>query len=195
MKPNLMTGCLAMSLALAANGAGTSHAADAHKPAPYAGQQVRAIKSLSPDDVAALRAGSGWGFAKPAELNGYPGPLHVLELRDRLGLDAGQRTRIEAIYAAMKASAKQLGRDYLAAEQALDAAFARGNATPEAVEALTQAAARLRAKLQSVHLRAHLQTTPLLSSAQRHRYAVLRGYAGGGHGHGAHGKGSHKGHH
>lgn len=196
MKPCLLLGCLAV---MVSTGAGTSFATDAPKQAPYAGQQTRAITSLSADDVAALRAGNGWGFAKPAELNGYPGPLHVLELRDSLGLDAGQRTKIEAIYATMKASAQNLGRDYLAAEQALDAAFAEGNATPEAVEALTQAAARLRAKLQSVHLRAHLQTTPLLSPAQRHRYAVLRGYAGG---YGAsrdrgtsHGKGSHKGHH
>lgn len=193
MKPSLPTGCLALALAVIV--AGPSFAADAHKHAPYAGQQARAIKSLSPADIAALRAGSGWGFAKPAELNGYPGPLHVLELRDRLGLDAGQRAKIEAIYAAMKASAKKLGRDYLAAEQALDAVFARGDATAETVEALTQAAARLRAKLRSVHLRAHLQTTPILTTAQRHRYAVLRGYAGG-HGDGApdH-KGSHKGHH
>jgi hypothetical protein len=41
--------------------------------APYAGQDQREIKSLSAQDVTDLLAGSGWGFAKPAELNGYPG--------------------------------------------------------------------------------------------------------------------------
>ena len=42
---------------------------------PYAGQQTRAIKALSDDDIAALRAGEGMGMAKAAELNGYPGPV------------------------------------------------------------------------------------------------------------------------
>ena len=47
---------------------------------PYAGQQARPIKSLSDDDIAALREGEGMGMAKAAELNGYPGPAHVLQL-------------------------------------------------------------------------------------------------------------------
>jgi hypothetical protein len=45
---------------------------------PYAGQQTRAIKALAPEDLAALRNGEGMGMAKAAELNGYPGPAHVL---------------------------------------------------------------------------------------------------------------------
>jgi hypothetical protein len=36
------------------------------------------------------------GLALPAELNGYPGPIHVLELSDKLGLSAEQKSRIEA---------------------------------------------------------------------------------------------------
>ena len=52
----------------------------AHQPQPYAGQETRVISSLSPEDQRALRAGEGGGLAKPAELNGYPGPAHVLEL-------------------------------------------------------------------------------------------------------------------
>ena len=46
----------------------------------YAGQQARSIKSLSDDEIAALRKGEGMGMAKAAELNGYPGPAHVLQL-------------------------------------------------------------------------------------------------------------------
>lgn len=47
---------------------------------PYAGQQTRTIKALSDDEIAALRNGEGMGMAKAAELNGYPGPIHVLSL-------------------------------------------------------------------------------------------------------------------
>ena len=47
---------------------------------PYAGQRQRSIKALSESDITGLRSGNGAGFAKAAELNGYPGPAHVLEL-------------------------------------------------------------------------------------------------------------------
>lgn len=43
------------------------------------GHETRDIKALSSDEVAALLAGKGMGYAKAAELNGYPGPAHVLE--------------------------------------------------------------------------------------------------------------------
>jgi hypothetical protein len=59
---------------------------------PYAGQQTRAVKALSDDEIAALRKGEGMGMAKAAELNGYPGPAHVLQLAGPLGLtDAAPR--------------------------------------------------------------------------------------------------------
>jgi hypothetical protein len=55
---------------------------------PYAGMQMRLIKALSEQQIADLKAGRGMGLALPAELNGYPGPIHVLELSDELGLSA-----------------------------------------------------------------------------------------------------------
>ena len=57
---------------------------------PYAGEQSRSIKSLSQQDVADYMAGKGMGCAKAAELNGYPGPAHVLELADQLALTPSQ---------------------------------------------------------------------------------------------------------
>ncbi|MGI9411825.1 MAG: Spy/CpxP family protein refolding chaperone [Hyphomicrobiaceae bacterium] len=153
-------------------------ASDRQSHAPYAGQQVRDIKSLSAQDVAALRAGQGWGLAKSAELNGYPGPLHVLQLADSLALSHRQRVQVRAIFDAMQASAKAVGQEYLAAERAVDRAFADGAATAQAISRLTASAGRLRAKLRAVHLAAHIETTPLLTPHQRARYESLRGYAG-----------------
>ena len=49
---------------------------------PCAGMQARSIKALSEQQVADLKAGRGMGLALSAELNGYPGPAHVLELSD-----------------------------------------------------------------------------------------------------------------
>lgn len=50
---------------------------------PYAGQEMRDIKSLSDNDVQSLQNGTGeafGGIAKLAELNGYPSPRHVLDM-------------------------------------------------------------------------------------------------------------------
>jgi hypothetical protein len=58
---------------------------------PYAGMQTRPIKALSEQQVADLQAGRGMGLALAAELNGYPGPAHVL--RYSYNSNAG-RTRI-----------------------------------------------------------------------------------------------------
>jgi hypothetical protein len=52
--------------------------------------QERAIKSLSDADIKALRRGEGWGLALPAELNGMPGPAHLLELKDQIPLSQYQ---------------------------------------------------------------------------------------------------------
>jgi hypothetical protein len=59
---------------------------------PYAGQERHDIKSLSPQEVTALLAGQGAGFAKAAELNGYPGPAHVIELADQLARTSDHTT-------------------------------------------------------------------------------------------------------
>lgn len=155
---------------------------------PYAGQQARPIKTLSAEQVADLRAGHGMGLALAAELNGWPGPLHVLELADRLGLDAAQRSAVEGQHDAMRREAIAAGEAVIAAEAALDGLFAGGRPTPEAIAAATEAAGRAQAGLRAVHLRWHLVTSATLTPAQRARYAELRGYAGAAppaHGHGA----------
>ena len=64
---------------------------------PYAGDQTRTIKSLSPADVDALTNGTGMGMAKAGELNGYPGPAHILGMSDMLKLSPDQKAAITAI--------------------------------------------------------------------------------------------------
>jgi hypothetical protein len=64
---------------------------------PYAGQQTRSIKALSPEDIDELRKCAGMGLAKAAELNGYPGPLHVLALTKELRLTPDQVRQVTGI--------------------------------------------------------------------------------------------------
>jgi hypothetical protein len=144
---------------------------------PYAGQQARPIKALSDDDLAALRKGEGMGMAKAAELNGYPGPKHVLDLGRQLQLTDAQRRDVQAIFERMSAAAKPLGGELIEQEQALDQLFAEGDITINRLAAATAAIAELQGRLRAVHLSAHLETRALLNLDQIARYQQLRGYA------------------
>lgn len=144
---------------------------------PYAGEQQRAIKALGERDVAALRQGQGMGFAKAAELNGYPGPMHTLELAEPLQLSAEQRAATSRLMDEHKARARRLGEAVVTAEVELDRLFVGKQATPLAVSQATQRIADLQAQLRAEHLNTHLAQTALLTPAQTQRYVELRGYA------------------
>jgi hypothetical protein len=70
---------------------------------------LRSIKSLSQQETADYLSGKGMGFAKAAELNGYPGPGHVLELADRLALSPAQKAKTEEVFDKMQRRARELG--------------------------------------------------------------------------------------
>ena len=144
---------------------------------PYAGVQARSIKALSEQQIA--EAGRGMGLALPAELNGYPGPAHVLDLSDQLGLSAEQKARVQSLFDAMKAEAVPLGERLLEQEAALDQQFASRSITPQRLKTATAAIGGTQGKLQETHLKYHLQTAQILSAEQMQHYSVLRGYGSG----------------
>jgi hypothetical protein len=143
---------------------------------PYVARVASPIKALTPEEIADYLAGAGMGFALAAELNGYPGPRHVLELADSLGLDADRRVAVQAIFDAMTSEARQLGAALVAAEAGLDSAFAGGAITDAALEERVLRAGTFRGRLRLAHLRAHLAVADLLTPAERRAYARLRGY-------------------
>ena len=143
---------------------------------PYAGMQARPIKALSEQQVADLKAGRGMGLALPAELNGYPGPSHVLELSDKLALSEDQRSRIRSLFDAMTAEAKPLGAKLLEQEAALDRQFAGRSITESSLKEAVAGIGATQAELRATHLKYHLQTVQILSEHQIRQYASLRGY-------------------
>jgi hypothetical protein len=154
-------------------------AAPAFAQSPYAGLDTRPIKALSEQQVADLKAGRGMGLALPAELNGYPGPMHVLELSDRLGLSADQKSRVQQLFESMKAEAIPLGHKLVDQEAALDQQFASRAVTADSLKAATAQIGATQAELRNTHLKYHLETVQLLSAEQIERYAALRGYGSG----------------
>ena len=161
----------------AATAASAQHHQQQAQPSPYAGQQDRSIKSLSDKEMADLLAGQGMGLAKAAELNGYPGPAHVLEHAQALGLSNAQRSASEALMLKHKAAAREIGKELVAAERGLDAAFADKTIDAARLAGLTREIGLKQAKLREEHLLTHLEQTALLTPEQVSRYAQLRGYA------------------
>ena len=150
---------------------------------PYAGQELRQIKALSATEIAAYVEGKGQGFAKPAELNGYPGPMHVLELADQLALTSEQKAASKALLLKHKAEVRELGRNYVSAEAALEKLFTSRVASPESLRAAIGHSARIQSHIRSAHLETHLQQTVLLTPEQNAAYQRLRGYGSAAHHH------------
>jgi Spy/CpxP family protein refolding chaperone len=145
---------------------------------PYAGLQTRPIKALSEEQIADLKAGRGMSLALAAELNGYPGPAHVLELENPLGLSDAQRQKAQELFAAMQAEAIPLGEQLIAQERELDRQFADRTITEASLALVMQSIGATQALLRTAHLKYHLAMLAALTPHQAQRYAELRGYAG-----------------
>jgi Spy/CpxP family protein refolding chaperone len=150
---------------------------------PYAGQEARDIKALAPDEIRALRDGKGMGLAKAAELNGFAGPAHVLELAPRLQLTPEQQMRTEALFASMDLQAKAAGEALIAKERELDRLFAARTITADSLDRVLRGNRRAAGAGTHAHLQAHLAQVAILTPEQNMRYAELRGYHSGAHRH------------
>ena len=144
---------------------------------PYAGMQNRAIKSLSDNDIKELRRGGGWGLALAAELNGMPGPAHMLELKEQIALNQDQVTKTQALLDDMRKAAIPTGERLIAAELALENAFAKGAVEEASLRRLLAEAESVRTELRFIHLSQHYKTVQFLKPEQIKRYNILRGYA------------------
>jgi Spy/CpxP family protein refolding chaperone len=143
---------------------------------PYAELMARPIKALSSYQLADLKSGQGMGLSLPAELNGYPGPKHVLELAGQLGLDAAQREVAARLIASMQSEAVATGTTLIELERRLEALFADQSPKSTDVQNLTEQIGAAQSRLRSIHLEAHLRMRDALSPEQIRRYAILRGY-------------------
>ena len=93
------------------------------------------------------------GLALAAELNGYPGPAHVLELAGKLGLSPEQQSEVQRLFDAMKAEAMPLGTRLIEQEADLDRQFASRRVTPESLKESTAAVAATQGSLRETHLK------------------------------------------
>jgi Spy/CpxP family protein refolding chaperone len=144
-----------------------------HSTAPSASHHalVQTYEKAFEENVA---TGRGFGMAFAADQNGYPGPLHVLELKDRLKLTAEQEARMQAMLAAMFAESRPKGARLLEGEARLRRLFAGGHADETSVGAAVAEVEKARAEVRLVHLRFHLKTREVLTDEQRRVYHEAR---------------------
>lgn len=178
-----MKSILAFSLALFLLGFNSALAQHDHNAvsSDYAGEEMRTIKSLSPDEIEGLKAGAGTpfnGMAKPAELNGYPGPRHVLDAYEagQFELSDGQLAQVRSLFNEMKKQAIPLGEQIIQVEQEMDDAFSSGEINAKDLKQYITKSAELYSQLRFVHLYTHLKMMEVLSAEQVEAYNRLRGY-------------------
>lgn len=163
---------IAITLALAF----LANFANAQASNPYAAQKTRAIKSLSNDEIQSYLAGKGMGFARAAELNGYPGPSHVLALADKLQLTPLQERQTKELFAQMESDASALGGQLVAEERALNQLFASGTVTPTLLASATEHIGVIQGRIRNAHLKAHIAQAAVLTPEQMAQYNQLHGY-------------------
>ena len=167
-------GILLLGLALATP-AVAQHQHDGATPAPGSATSMASTAGYGAEERAqGLREGRGMGLAMPAEGNGYPGPRHVLEVADAIGLTPDQRARTQALFDSMQAEAKRLGAQLLSQEAELDAMFRDRRATLPHLEKTAHAIGETEAALKIVHLQNHLAMMQILRPDQVVQYVVLR---------------------
>ncbi len=149
---------------------------ESHK-SDYTGEVDRVIKSLSANDIKDLTLGNGMGLAKAAELNGYPGPKHVLEMQEELLLEKEQLTSIKLIFEEMKSQARSQGKIFISLEKSLNDHFSNATITNDTLESTLKNISEAKNNLRYIHLSAHIKTTEILSKNQIKKYNQLRGYS------------------
>jgi Spy/CpxP family protein refolding chaperone len=115
-----------------------------------------------------------------ARANGYPGPRHVLELAEQLGLTDQQRADVQRLFEEMTVEVVPIGEKLISQEAELDRLFAHRVVTPSSLGSVMAAIGATQAELRKAHLKYHLITSGLLTAAQMQNYSRLRGYAGEG---------------
>lgn len=143
----------------------------------YAGQQSREIKALSAEDVQGYLSGKGMGLAKAAELNGYPGPAHVLSLSNELALTKKQEQQTRALFKQMEANSSSIGKQVVEEERTLNDLFASRTVTPQLLASAMARIGQLQGQFRNAHLEAHIAQAAILMPEQLAKYKDLRGYS------------------
>ncbi len=143
----------------------------------YAAPQPREIKALSTQEQRGWMEGENMGMARAAELNGYPGPMMVLEMAQTLKLTPEQAAATRELMTRHKAEVRKLGAELVDAERQLDVAFREHSADAVQVTRLTTQISQLHGRIRASHLQTYVAAAAVLTPEQMQRYMGMHGFA------------------
>ncbi|MEM7646715.1 MAG: hypothetical protein AAF203_07400 [Pseudomonadota bacterium] len=149
---------------------------------PYVKQKNNQIKAITQNDLEGLEKGSGMpfgGMAKAAELNGLPGPRHVLDMEEEIQLSKTQKKQVAEIFEKMNREARKWGAELIEIERLMDTKMKTGEIKSGSLQRLVRQSAIKYGELRFSHLVAHLETAKVLSKDQVQIYNKVRGYGDG----------------
>ena len=137
------------------------------------------IRGLDQDTIEGYLTGKGLGQALPAELNGYPGPRHTIDMAEELELTEEQLAQVQALFDDMQSAVIPLGEKYLESVAELELTFREGTTTGEYLQSQLEKITGIEAQMRYAHLSTHLATIDILSHDQIMQYNMMRGYGDG----------------
>lgn len=129
----------------------------------------------NPPDRDGLLKGLGMGLAMIADMNNYPGPKHVIELKDDLNLTRDQLKKTEALDKVVSSAAVGKGGEIVQAEEELGKLFEAASISEKSLRSKVEEIAKLRADLRFIHLQAHLRMKQILTPEQIKKYSEMKG--------------------
>jgi len=132
------------------------------------------LTAQTPPDRDALLKGDETSQAAYAEESGYPSPKLALNAAVELELTSVQKKDIQKIYDELIERARQLGKQIVRIEEEMRNAFRDGLVTEKSVTADVQEIAKLRGRLRTVYLVAHLKTRSELTREQVRIYMKIK---------------------
>lgn len=148
-------------------------------PSAYVSLLDSEIRGLDQDTIEGYLTGKGLGQALPAELNGYPGPRHTIDMAEELELTEEQLAQVQALFDDMQSAVIPLGEKYLESVAELELTFREGTITDEYLQSQLEKITGIEAQMRYVHLSTHLATIDILSHDQIMQYNMMRGYGDG----------------
>ena len=135
------------------------------------------IRGLDQKTIEGFLTGKGLGQALPAELNGYPGPRHVIDMAEELELTDEQLATIQALFDHMVSNVVPFGEQYLEEYANLESAFRKGTISKEYLQSQLEKISAIEVQLRYSHLSTHLATIDILNEKQVMQYNMMRGYS------------------
>lgn len=136
--------------------------------------QKSPLQHLSAEQYQAYQQGTDvWGMGLVANLNHYPSPQQILDLKKELSIDKQQEVALVDILSKLNFKVKEMGTFIIKNERMMDSLFRLKKVNDGLLIYYTNRYGLYQGELRNAILQAHLKTKTLLKSSQLRKYERL----------------------